>query len=105
MEALRWISAAACGVGLLLGVFALRRWWVPPWLRVDPRSYGWFLILFSAGLSVMWVGVDQEPPRSKALNEVALLLIIAAYLVFLVLRLSARRRTKNRSGGPSSSTP
>ena len=105
VEALRWISGAACGATLLLGVFSLRRGWVPPWLRTDPRSYGWFLIMASGGMFTMWVAVDQEPATSAVLNNVALFLIGIAYLVYLVLRLSARRRTKARSGGPSSSTP
>ena len=86
-------------------MFSLRRGWVPPWLRTDPRSYGWFLILLSGGLFSGWVAVDQEPATSTVLNNVALLLIGIAYLVYLVLRLSARRRGKTRSGGPSSSTP
>jgi hypothetical protein len=104
VEAVRWISGAACGATLLVGVFTLRRGWVPPWLRTDPRSYGWFLILLSPALVTMSVAVDQEPATSTVLNNVGLLLLGIASLVYLVLRLSAWRRAKPRSGGPSSST-
>jgi apolipoprotein N-acyltransferase len=104
-EALRWISGAACAAALLVGVFSLRRGWVPPWLRTDSRSYGWFLILLSPALFTMWVASDQEPTTSTVLNNVALLLIGIASLVYLVLRLSARRRGKTRPRCPSSSTP
>jgi hypothetical protein len=105
-EALRWISGAACAAALLVGVFSLRRGWVPPWLRTDSRSYGWFLILLSPALFTMWVASDQEPTTSTVLNNVGLLLIGIASLVYLVLRLSARRRPRTGSGGgPSSSTP
>jgi apolipoprotein N-acyltransferase len=90
---------------VLLGVFSLRRGWAPPWLRTDPRSYGWGLILLSPALFTMWVAVDQEPATSTVLNNVALLLLGIASLVYLVLRLSARRRARTGSGGPSSSKP
>jgi hypothetical protein len=105
VEPLRWISGAACGAILLLGVFSLHREWVPPWLRTDPRSYGWSLILLSPALFTMWMAGDQEPATSTVLNNVALLLIGIASLVYLVLRLSARRRTRTGSGGASSSKP
>jgi hypothetical protein len=104
VEALHWISGAACGAVLLLGVFSLRRGSVPPWLRTDPRSYGWGLILVSPALFLMWVAADQEPATSTVLSNVGLLLVGTAYLVYLLLRLSTRRRTKPRSRGPSSST-
>jgi hypothetical protein len=105
VEALRLISGTTCGAALLVGVFSLRRGCVPPWLRTDSRSYGWFLILLSPGMFTMWVAVDQEPATSTVLDNVGLLLIGIASLVYLVLRLAARRRAKPRSGGPSSSTP
>lgn len=104
MDALRWVSGVACGATLLVGLFSIRRGWTPPWLREDPRAYGWFMILLSGGMFTAWVALDQEEPTRKVLNSVALLLVGIAYLVYLALRLIARHRRAaggdSRSAGP-----